>query len=75
MLGLDEYRRTEQCPTCGRPTWMCQSVEAESLYEPAPPVRCHATTAMMRGQKVYLDGAHAPFEQALSWPVKIRTGD
>lgn len=72
MLGLAEYRQTEQCPVCGRPKWQCQSQDAENLYDAAEPVRCHATTAVLRSQKDYLDGPHAPFEQALWWPVKVQ---
>lgn len=73
MLGLDEYRKTEQCPTCGRPKWVCQSAEAENLFQAGAPVRCHATTAVMRGQAGYMDAPHDPFEQALSWPLQVNT--
>ena len=72
MLALQRYRETEQCPKCGGPKWLCQSPEAENAYAAGDPVRCHITTVIMEAQRGYSEGPHAPHEQALLWPIKVR---
>ena len=70
MLGLAEYRATEQCPTCGGPKWVCQAPEAETGWEAALPTRCHITTTVRRAQKAYADSNPAAFPEALSWGAR-----
>lgn len=70
MIGLAEYRATEQCPTCGGPKWVCQAPEAETGWEAALPSRCHITTTVRRAQKAYADSNPAAFPEALSWGAR-----
>lgn len=70
MLGLAEYRTSERCPRCGGPKHLCQSSEAEGLWQATAPIRCHIATTVAEAQKAYLDGPHAPHPQALIWGVE-----
>lgn len=71
MLALAWFREHLQCPKCGNPKSVCSSPEAEFAFAPAPPVRCHLTTAAARARDDYMAAAsHGAQTEALTWSAQ-----
>lgn len=67
------YDSVDLCPRCGGPAFLCQDPAREYDWEAPAPIRCHASTAILRRQKGVTEESN-PQADALIWRVRLTGG-
>lgn len=68
------YAKVDLCPRCGRPSFICQDPDLQFNWRVPPPVRCHATTALIQAQ-ARVDEKSNPQSGALMWHTELVLAD
>jgi hypothetical protein len=72
VLGLAGYKDT-LCSLCGRPAHVCQNPDDQFNWVTPPPIRCHATTAVLMQQTGFTEETN-PQVNALLFGAELRKG-
>jgi hypothetical protein len=72
VLGKAGYEDS-LCPLCKRPSHVCQDPDTQDRWYSPPPIRCHATTAVMAKQQSFTEETN-PQVNALLFGAELRKG-